>query len=762
MEDLGQAQGLRGFTTAQLLHLAAQILQNQIYSVDSQVKVKGGNGAVETKHLLKRNLRNELMALFPGLQLPDTVGTKTVKALVKAGWIQDGRSENAFGPANASGASLDNFRGAIYDFVKDQFAWVAGQRAWPPTRGVPGSGQAPGPSSGSSLDELFSASGYKVNQVDPKTGKMGRKPHNFQERIDAVVALWQVTDRNRAPGAGVRSARGSAFQRSPANADQLDAIVNGPQARNRGIYGGKQFGGINGFVAEKFAHFLATRVTVPLASGTLAAIEQAHTDYVANRGPAIAGRNGSKTEIRDAIEDLGKNPQLLHQNFVRAFQGYSPGQISQYLWNLSGESGINNLLTGYKISKPYNGNFDAAGKPKRGYVHDINAVASSNGDDAVGYSRFVFDTLLAAYIQRGGAGDLNVDKSSKRDTKPPPKGILGVQDKSIQSIGWDTPKGRVALASFIRKAKQNQYSMAALLEGARRMGVQVNENATLHETVIAALREAVIQRLAPLADQGDALAIKAVAAALGINKADVSAADLRRKVDAMYGLKTSQQCDADSYTHEDLKRIAKANGIPLAGLTSTAEACRQLQGVALSQPSNQISGRRKENETQPVAGAGSSSRRREVGGGALIQQLAANQQAQYTPGTMANFGNLLGGGLQQQQQPQPIGGLSGGRLSGSNRAGGTTLSRGNQGAVVGADGRVLSGTRGQPARSGLGNNGSLPPGPGVINSGANGGNPLRNSGGLGGGLPPLPGSNVGNNNNNSVSQSLQDLARNFM
>ena len=451
--------------------------------------------------------------------------------------------------------------------------------------------------------------------------------------------------------------------------------------------------------------------------------------------------------------------------FLQAFQNVGGAQqVSEYLWTLATKSTLNALLSGYKIAKPQLPAPDALGKPVREWLHDIPAQANNNGQDPLGYSRFVFDTLLATYIARGGGGDLNVDASSLRRKQQGPKGILGVNDKSIQALGWNTAKERAALASFIRKAKQNQYSMAALLRGAQILGIEVPQNATLHDAVIAPLREAVVGRLGPLADQGDALSIKAVGAALGITKADLTPADLRRKVDAMNGKKTTRECNSDLYTRDDLKRIAKANNVALRDLTSTDEACAQLAQVPVEPPSAQISGRRQERETQP-SGV-SSSRRREAGGGALINQLQNAQLPQYSPGTMAAFQGLLGG-AQGQGVQQPMGQLSGGRLS-SGRAGGSRLSHGHSAAVVNpATGHVLSGTRGQRAQSGLGTSSVGLGTAGAVQEGAPVGQAQRFSGGLGGlggggVLPSLgqqQGGGLGGVGAPQVGQSLQELAR---
>jgi hypothetical protein len=280
------------------------------------------------------------------------------------------------------------------------------------------------------------------------------------------------------------------------------------------------------------------------------------------------------------------------------------------------------------------------------------------------------------------------------------------------------------------------------------MGVQVPENATLHESVIVALREAVIQRLDGPARQGDALAIKAVAAALGITKADVSADDLIRKVDAMYGRKTTARCDADTYTREDQKRIAKANNINLKDLTSTAEGCAAIASVPVVQASAQISGRRQEHETQPAA---SSSRRREAGGAPLIQQLAAAQLPAYTPGTLAGFGNLLGSVAQQPVQ-QPNRALSGGRISGSR---GVT-----QPVVNPATGHVLVGNAANRAQSGLGLGGGGQVNPTRISGGLN----QRQSGGrTNNGLPNLPNLPTLNGGGGGAvgGSSLADLAARY-
>src|SRR5579885_469571 len=184
----GQQVPLRGFTTPQLLHLAAQIIQNKIYQPLTPVKVKGGGGATEDRHVLRKNLRDDLMAQFPGMQLPDRVGPKSVNDLIKAGWVHNGREENAFGPANAQGLALEAYRQQLYNFINQNFVWLADQRLWPRTR-PPGRGTDFGPSEASSLDELFRASGYRINEPDPRTGKNYRRPETFQERIQGIATL---------------------------------------------------------------------------------------------------------------------------------------------------------------------------------------------------------------------------------------------------------------------------------------------------------------------------------------------------------------------------------------------------------------------------------------------------------------------------------------------------------------------------------------------------------------------------------------------
>jgi hypothetical protein len=650
------AQANRGLTTAGLLHLAAQIIQNRDFQTARKKTV---------------NLRSDIQKEFPGIPLPDKVGTKALKDLKKADWIHGGNEADAWRAKNAQGAALEQYRQRLYDFVINNGGWLA-QQYWPPAR-RPGSpkGTPPEANKGSSLNELFASTGYKLDAgLDEKGKRKYRQPDTFEERMTALRAVLALTQRDVEPGARQISARGG-FQRGPANQAQAMAAING------GVYDGKEYKASNGFVVEKLAEFLAAKVSakdpalVPAANATaeqLMRINQTneslralHQSYKAEVAPMLVGAQGAVAtkDLKAAILALGKNPAALHAAVVRVNQALG-GQLSSLLWSIASTSRIGNVLSGYNIAKPQIGVKPKVGTEKevalREWVWrpDVAADGSDPVNNPVGYTHAVFDALFQAYLQRGAAGNSAgyTEASSKRGASRGPRGVRGVDDRSLEGLDWRSDKGKKKIATFVRNAAQHQYSMDALVKGAQLLGIEVNANATLHDLPIQQIREAVINNLSPAAEQGDAWALRAVGAALGVT-GTFSAADLRAKVDAQYGIMSSTDCSPTGpFSNADLQHIAKAHNVTLKGKTKE-EDCAALAAV-VPRPeagSRSISGRRQgEKTTAPRArkARGGKKAAAEVAG--LVGQPAA------APPMSPRMAALFGRAAQPTQPVLPVGG----------------------------------------------------------------------------------------------------------
>lgn len=609
---------VRGLTTAGLLHLVAQIIQNREYARNRKKVV---------------NLRAAIQA-EPGLQrvpLPEKVGTHILRDLAKKfDWINAGNTTDAWRAKNAQGLALEQHRGELYDFVAQNAAYLFAQQSWPPTRpaGAP-KGTPSGPSQASSLNELFAGSNYFVPGAVDEKGKH-RHPQTFQERLDGVRALWVATQRDAEPGARQVSARGG-FQRGPANQAQALAAING------GTYDGKAYPASNGFVVEKLAEFLGAKVNAKDPAVTPApnatpqqlaqiaqtneSLRQRHQGYKRDVAPRLASflsdetarqnwrtqleaiannQSVSAKDLKAMIMDLSKNPADLHRAIVSVNNALG-GRLADLLWEIASTARVGNVLSGYNIAKPQIGF-----KPKVGTEKDValrewvwlpgvQADGSDPVANPVGYTRFVFNAMMQAYLARGAAGNSAgyQQASSTRGAARGAKGIRGPDDRSLIGLDWKTDKGKKKVATFVRNAVQHQYSMEALIKGAQALNIQVNTNATLHDTVISQIREAIVTSLGPLADQGDQWALRAVGAALGMS-GTFGAADIRTKIDAKYGIMSSNDCN--SFSAEDLKHIAKGASHTLKGKTKE-EDCRELQALAaqnkiVRQGSASISGRR--------------------------------------------------------------------------------------------------------------------------------------------------------------------------
>lgn len=646
---------VRGLTTAGLLHLAAQIIQNSIYA--------------QTGKTVK-NLREEIQKQIPGLPLPARVGVKAMKDLKKADWINGGNATDAWRAKNVSGQELERYRQVLYDFVGTNAGYLFDQRFYPAVH-VPGSpaGTPKVANKASSLDELWAGSNYRLaDGVDEKGKAKYRHPNTFEERLQGVRALWAATQRDTEPGVRQVSARGG-FQRGPADQNQALAAING------GTYGGKVYPATNGFVVEKLAEFLAAKVSAkdpavtPAANATPQQIQaivqtnarlaQLHQQYKTQMAPVLAGTqpNTPAKDVKAAILALGKNPAALHARVV-ALNTALGGRLADTLWDIASTTRIGNVLSGYNISKPQIGV-----KPKVGtekdvanrewvWLPDVQADGSNPVGNPVGYTRFVFNALMQAYLQRGAAGNSQgyVEASSSRGAARGSKGIRGPNDKSLDSLDFRSDKGKKKVATFVRNAVQHQYHMDALLKGAQLLGIPVDATATLPETVIAQIREGVVKNLGPLADQGDQWALRAVGAALGMT-GTFGAADIRAKIDAKHGIMSSNDCN--SYTNEDLKHIAKGANVTLKGKTKE-EDCRELQALAAqnklaTQGAGSISGRRGNAPSAPPKAV--KARGKKKAAEEIRNLMGTGQAPALSPRTAALFGRAA----QPVQPTLPVG-----------------------------------------------------------------------------------------------------------
>jgi len=357
------------------------------------------------------------------------------------------------------------------------------------------------------------------------------------------------------------------------------------------------------------------------------------------------------------ILELEKDPVALHSAVVSVNQRLG-GRLADELWMIASSTRIGNVLSGYNISKPQIGV-----KPKVGtekdvanrewvWLPDVQADGSNPVGNPVGYTRFVFNALMQAYLQRGAAGNSQgyVEASSSRGAARGSKGIRGPNDKSLDSLDFRSDKGKKKVATFVRNAVQHQYHMDALLKGAQLLGIPVDATATLPETVIAQIREGVVKNLGPLADQGDQWALRAVGAALGMT-GTFGAADIRAKIDAKHGIMSSNDCN--SYTNEDLKHIAKGANVTLKGKTKE-EDCRELQALAAqnklaTQGAGSISGRRGNAPSAPPKAV--KARGKKKAAEEIRNLMGTGQAPALSPRTAALFGRAA----QPVQPTLPVG-----------------------------------------------------------------------------------------------------------
>jgi hypothetical protein len=394
--------------------------------------------------------------------------------------------------------------------------------------------------------------------------------------------------------------------------------------------------------------------------------------------PAGQLEAGPLAQARQAVMNL--SPQQLHQAVVQ-LAGQNPEALREALWAALGDVSLRRVVGGLGIRKP-----EGAGG-RRDFRHSAGQARGAAGDFDAAFSRFVFDELFDAYVQRGAQGDKMPEDAQKRSqnrgNRGGHRGVLGTNDRALQGLSLANAS---QVASFVFKALQRSYTLEALKQGARSLGVAVDESAVLQDAVIQQIANHVVVSYSAQVQAGSPAHTSAVAAAVRLRgfgklRTPQAVAEARqailRTIDAQNGMMT-EPCQMDdkgkvtNYSRRDLKRIAKANGISLRS-TNMEAACAELSGqVQQAAASTDIlsSGRRQERVIggqQSGQRSGGRSGRRSgnraqaaqgglggLGGLAAAGPLSANTQAAF-----ANF--------QPTAPAQGLGGGMGGGLSNSGR-----------------------------------------------------------------------------------------------
>lgn len=703
---------IRGLTTLQLLQLAAIALKKYYELNPTQVPKNSKTG-------LPISLANSTFiadTLAANLQIPMAKGVraKIIKSLSgKAGsgkWFHDGTGENAFRAMTPEGQLIEAKRQQIYQVVQQYAGYLLGAPNLPLNQlyhpnNKPGATLGKG-GNGSELDAALRTS-YSFGTV--KKGQ--KKPTaTLQQRLDALRAVWQLTDPAVEPAAVERVGGGAIGRKKPFTRADTDARV----AQS------------NGFIAANLAEFIASNVD---KDNTMrGSPTEAQKNAVRRLAPAIrqafveetASSGGNVAVAQANIKALGQNPAALYQkvNQLVSLMGGAEN-LREAMWLVAGKVSLAKLLGGIGIHKPDY----AEGK---GFLHDPSVARGTAPEtNAIAATRYVFDSLFDAYAQRGARGDLRPEDAQKRSNQRKaqgPRGILGSDDTALKGLSTNDPK---KVASFAFKARQGLYSLEALRQGARQLGIQVDDGIVLHETLIGIIMDAIVRGYNEQFKQGSGPHVVAVAAAMGVkgfsklnptdpNQVRLAMDAVNRKADALNGRMTARCVNGQlplGLGKKDLKRIAKANGIAADKVKDNTVACALLNSIVEEAPSSDpvSSGRRGEKTKAAPVSQGRSGRRRQAETGILAGLAGAPV---LSPGRQALLGQasntLVGQAAQFSVQPAAggfgtVAPVSGGRASSPSR-----VAAALRGTTVAPSGTVVAGHTGGQTASGFGGQSTLP------------------------------------------------------
>lgn len=446
---------------------------------------------------------------------------------------------------------------------------------------------------------------------------------------------------------------------------------------------------------------LTQRNVEPVAVERLGGVGRPGVRQPASEGDVrdrVAQSNGFISKnLAAAMKTGAQSSAQLYQSVVALAAG-NPEALRERLWASLNQGSLNTLLGGLGIRKP-----EDVATGKRSFRYSAGQARGAQGAFDVAFSRFVYDELFDAYIQRGAGGDrMPPDAQARSDRRlqnlaagigPGARGVLGTNDKALQGLSLQVP---AQVAKFIRKALQRQYTLEALKAGARALGVAINESAVLQDSVIQQAADHIIVSYNQQVQAGSAAHTSAVAEAVRLRgygslktaeAVDQARRAIVRTLDAQNGFMT-EPCQIDAkghvtnYSKRDLKRIAKANGVSVAATATGAVACAAIGAVVARAPASidaLSSGRRQERTLapQPKSG-GRASGQRSGRRAAAPNALGAMAAGALSPNTQAAFAAFL------PQQPAAGGLLGAGaapamaqRLSGS-RSGSRNGSPGSQ------------------------------------------------------------------------------------
>ena len=620
-----QPHPTRGFTTAQLLHLAAIATANYINrhpelhpTKMEKPKDKSGHvipGSVAVKKQVKLTSSNDvydMLSQWLGLPKPtnakgETVGVGGVNMLGKLAsakkglmWFNNGVGEKAFTPRSPQGNAINAKRQTIYGFLntpltdadanlngKRMIDYVLDVNSYAPTTRPGGKGEKPitAEDAGSKLHKATASSfqwhGDDV-QAPPATTK-----YSLADNIVAVNLIWGLTNPAVEPVGIKRTGHGGVGQPRAASVQQANQEI----ARSSGFVSGKALGYLLSRYEDPSRYATAVANRAADTQEQKAARAEFNTAFQASATfkAALQSNDFSQakyTAVRKALEQrMGANVQQINAAFrgiVDALGGLAVAR--QKLWIIGNEGKIAQLLAGNDILTPGQGD-------TRGWLWSRDAQADANTQ--TGFTRGIYDSLFNKFYVVHAADNLSQRAATRVATIAAgggvkPKGILGTDDKSFESLSVTNPE---QVAKFIKKARTGQFSMNALQAGAKALGIPVDPNAIMHEAVIGALVDGVVRLYGPEVDKAQAgvanAFVLAVGAAVGIQSSrQMTPEAIRRKLDAKYGLITSE-CAGDigkkNYTTEDLKRVAKALAINVSEQSDHAALCGAINAALAAQ-----------------------------------------------------------------------------------------------------------------------------------------------------------------------------------
>ncbi len=619
-------QVIRGFTTLQLVELAAVAMKNQIYA--EEVRRRGAIAAQNpglSQAAVEKAAKEQVSGLTPyaglvqvlGLPLPQldlkgqkNFGTKVMKHLapkpssasgaVKAGryrWFFDGTEKSAYRAIGNEGRAIEARRAAVYNYVVQNRGLITNAQMYPPTTaGKTVAAIAQALAQGGLVSQLS-----QLDEILKKSFSWGDAAKSPQSRVAAFDAVLAATVANQEPADVERAIGGGT---SKAGSDDVMLKSNGT----------------SGFLAEKVRQVLAAmtseaRATSRSTSPLSAAQQNARREVTRRLRAALQIPAGASAAVgkATALANTG-GPVADAQRTAQLFQ-VAHGQLGDNtFWLALGKSELGQLLTGQRILAPKN----VQGKSE--YAYNPDAVASQNPQDAAGYTRFVFETLRAAYLQNGAQGDRLNEKAQKASntraqSKPRARGLQGVDQPIFKELSMEN---KVRVAKFVKRALANGYTLEALRLGVTKLGMEgrINVMVVLPSTLAQNIADLVLTAYGPaIANEAvpDAGALEAGCAALRITgfsklkSSDIARCGaarqaIREAYDAAYGVLTGD-CTKKG-RGKQIKQIAHALGVTIPQGANAQAACQAIsaaaskQGIPSEAPSQQLSSGRRQH---PVA-----------------------------------------------------------------------------------------------------------------------------------------------------------------